>query len=194
MARKTAKLVQEHTQAGLIHEAVKVYEVHSATLERIAEADQPDAVKVFNLLKSIQQQVEEEIKAAPFLIPIGERAERIAEAFKQRQLSTQEALKELEELVREINAARKEQAERNISAEAFAVYWLLKREGTTPEQAEAVAGDMRAAFDKFPYWQRSEKQARKVRKALYVCLDKAGVTHVTGMAERIMGIVGRENQ
>jgi type I restriction enzyme R subunit len=194
LARKTARLVQEHTQAGLIHEAVKVYEINNATLERIAEADQPDTVNVFNLLKSIQQQVEEEIKAAPFLIPIGERAERIAEAFKQRQISTQEALKELEELVREINAARREQAERHISAEAFAVYWLLKREGTTPEQAEAVAGDMRAAFDKFPYWQRSEKQNREVRKALYGCLDKAGVTHVTEMAERIMGIVGREIQ
>jgi type I restriction enzyme R subunit len=173
---------------------VKVYEINTETLERIAEADQPDTVKVFNLLKSIQQQVEEEIRAAPFLIPIGERAERIAEAFKQRQISTQEALKELEELVREINAARKEQAERNISAEAFAVYWLLKREGTTPEQAEAVAGDMRAAFDKFPYWQRSEKQNREVRRALYSCLDKAGVTHVSEMAERIMGVVGREIQ
>ncbi len=70
----------------------------------------------------------------------------------------------------------------------------MKREGTTPEQAEAVAGDMRAAFDRFPHWQRSEKQAREVRKALYVCLDKADVTHVTEMAERIMGIVGREKQ
>jgi type I restriction enzyme R subunit len=185
LARKTAKLVQEHTQAGLIHEAVKVYEINSETLERIAEAGQPDTVKVFNLLKSIQQEVEEQIKAAPYLISIGERAEQIAEAFKRGQLSAQDALKELEELVRERNAARKEQAERNISAEAFAVYWLLKREGTTPQQAEAVAGDMRAAFDEFPYWQRSEKQAREVRRPLYSCLDKAGVTHVTELHMKV---------
>jgi type I restriction enzyme R subunit len=192
LARKTARLVQEHTQAGLIQEAVKVFEVNAQTLERIAQTDQPDTVKVFNLLKSIQQQVEDEATGSPYLLSIGERAEKIAEAFKLRQLSTQEALKALEELVREINAAREEQAQRNISAEAFTIYWLLKQGGTTPEQAEKVAGEMRAAFDKYPHWQRSEEQARQVRRALYDSLLKTGVVDVSGMAERIMTIVGRE--
>jgi type I restriction enzyme R subunit len=194
LARKTAKLVQEHTQAGLIQEAVKVYEVNAQTLEQIAQTSQSDTVKVFNLLKSIVQQVQDEATKSPYLLSIGERAEQIAEAFKLRQLSTQEALKQLEELVQEINTARQEQAERNISAEAFAIYWLLKQGGTSPEQAEEVAAEMRSAFDRFPHWQRSEAQAREVRKALYACLDKAGISHVTEIAERIMQIVGREIQ
>lgn len=192
LARKTAKLVQEHTQAGLIQEAVKVYEVNADTLQKIAQSDQPDTVKVFNLLKTIGQQVQDEAARAPYLISIGERAEKIAEAFKLRQLSTQEALKQLEELVSEINTARQEQAKRNISAEAFTIYWLLKRDGIKPEQAEAVAGEMRAAFDRFPHWQRSEAQNREVRKALYGCLQKAGAKEVSELAERIMTIVGRE--
>jgi type I restriction enzyme R subunit len=194
LARKTAKLVQEHTQAGVIHEAVKVYEVNAQTLEQIAQTSQSDTVKVFNLLKSIVQQVQDEATKSPYLLSIGERAEQIAEAFKLRQLSTQEALKQLEELVQEINTARQEQAERNISAEAFAIYWLLKQGGTSPKQAEGVAAEMRSAFDRFPHWQRSEAQAREVRKALYGCLDKAGISHVTEIAERIMQIVGREIQ
>jgi type I restriction enzyme R subunit len=194
LARKTAKLVQEHTQAGVIHEAVKVYEVNAETLEQISQTTQSETVKVFNLLKAIVQEVQDEATKAPYLLSMGERAEQIAEAFKLRQLSTQEALKQLEELVQEINAARQEQAERNISAEAFAIYWLLKQGGTSPEQAERVAAEMRSAFDRFPHWQRSEAQSREIRKALYGCLDKAGISHVTEIAERIMHIVGREIQ
>jgi type I restriction enzyme R subunit len=194
LARKTAKLVQEYTQAGLIQEAVKVYEVNAETLEQIAQASQSDTVKVFNLLKSVVQQVQDEATKSPYLLSIGERAEQIAEAFKLRQLSSQDALKQLEELVQEINTARQEQAERNISAEAFAIYWLLKQGGTSPKQAEEVAAQMRSAFDRFPHWQRSEAQGREVRKALYGCLDKAGISHVTEVAERIMQIVGREIQ
>jgi type I restriction enzyme R subunit len=194
LARKTAKLVQEHTKAGLIQEAVKVYEVNAETLEQIAQSSQSDTVKVFNLLKAIVQEVQDEAKKSPYLLSIGQRAEQIAEAFRLRQLSTQEALKQLEELVQEINTARQEQADRNISAEAFAIYWLLKQGSTSPKQAEDVAAEMRSAFDRFPHWQRSEAQAREVRKALYGCLDKAGISHVTEIAERIMQIVGREIQ
>jgi type I restriction enzyme, R subunit len=193
LASKTAELVQKHTQSGLIQEAVKVVEIGSETLARIAEGQQPDAVKVFNLLKSLQQQVEDEAKRAPYLISIGERAQQIADQFRQRQLSTKDALNQLEDLVREINAARKEQADRNVSAEAFTIYWLLKRDGTAPEKAQEVATKMRAVFDQFPHWQRSELQNRQVRQALYGRLIESGATSVTELAERIMTIVGRES-
>ncbi|MGC8880369.1 MAG: hypothetical protein ACP5R2_14220 [Anaerolineae bacterium] len=45
-------MVQEHTQASLIHEAVAIYTITPQTLAQIAESHQPDTVKVFNLLKS----------------------------------------------------------------------------------------------------------------------------------------------
>jgi hypothetical protein len=50
---------------------------------------------------------------------------------------------------------------------------------------------MRAAFDKYPHWQRSEAQEREVRRALYTCLVKGGVSNVSEMAEKIMTIIGR---
>jgi hypothetical protein len=95
LARKTAYLVQAHTQVGVIREAVMLYEINPQTLDRIAQSNQPDTVKVFNLLKSIAQKVNDEAVAAPYLLSIGERAEAIAEAFKQRQIDTQDALKRL---------------------------------------------------------------------------------------------------
>src|SRR5207237_3197749 len=65
LARKTAELVQQHTQGGLIREALHVYEINERTLEEIAADNQPDTVKVFNLLKSVQQEVKREIERAP---------------------------------------------------------------------------------------------------------------------------------
>ena len=54
--------------------------------------------KVFNLIKSIERKVQIDAAMAPYLFSIGERAEAIIEAFKQRQISAQEALKQLKEL------------------------------------------------------------------------------------------------
>jgi len=192
LARKTAYLIQERTQVGLIHEAVAVYEITPQTLEQITQRNQPDTVKVFNLIKSIEQKVAEGAGASPYLLSIGERAAAIAEAFKQRQLSTQEALQQLEDLVREINEATREQAERGISGEPFAIFWLLKQQGAPVAKAEAVAADMAGVLGQYPHWRASDQQARKVRQALYSRLEKAGVGDVPDVAEHIMAIVRRE--
>ncbi len=51
---------------------------------------------------------------APYLLSIGERAEAIVQAYQLRQQATQEALAALEELIREINQAEQERAEKNL--------------------------------------------------------------------------------
>ena len=192
LARKTARLVQEHTQAGLISEAVAVHEINVDTLNKIAQSAQPDTVKIFNLLKSIQSKVEQDLAKAPYLLSIGERAALIAEAFRQRQIGTEMALKQLEELIREINEAELEQAQRDVSPESFAVYWLLKRSSVI--EAESVAQEMAAAFDRFPHWRTSEQQARQVRRALYQALGNAGVSDVPELADHIMSVLRRERR
>jgi type I restriction enzyme R subunit len=192
LARKTAELVQQHTQGGLIKEALHVFEINTSTLDEIATASPSDTVKVFNLLKSVEQEIQRQAAKAPYLISIGERAERIAAEFKQRQLSTEEALHKLEELVEEINAARQEQAERKISAESFTIFWLLKQSGLAPDKSEKVASEMKAAFEASPHWRTNGTQQREVRLALYRALVNASVLDVSEMAEKIMSVIGRE--
>jgi len=191
LARKTAALVQERTQAGLIHEALAIYEITPQTLHQIAESNQPDTIKVFNLLKSIEQKVEQEAIAAPYLISIGERAEAIAQAFKERQMSTQEALQQLEALIQEINQAEREQAERHITGEAFAVYWLLKQSAVPEDVAERIAAQMRNALSEYPHWRKSEKHHRALRRELYAQLGEADVPDVPDLVERIFSVLGR---
>jgi type I restriction enzyme R subunit len=192
LARKTAYLVQEHTQAGVIREAVSVYEINPQTLAKIAQSGQSDTVKIFNLLKSISQKVLDEAIKAPYLFTIGERAEAIVEAFKQRQFSTQEALKQLEELIKEINEAEREQAERGISGEAFAAMWVLKQEGMSITDAEKVAGEMVGILKEYPHFHTSDKQARQIRRILYDLLERTNVKEIPQTVEKIMSVIQRK--
>lgn len=191
LARKTARLVQEHTQAGVIHEAVAIYEVTPETLEKIAEQSQPDTVKVFNLLKSISKKVEDEAGKTPYLFTIGERAEAIIEAFKQRQVSTQEALKQLEELIKEINEAEREQVERGISGEAFTTLWILKQSAVPLDVAQNIAQQMAGILQSYPHWHTSEEQARQIRRQLYTLLGKTHIQDVPATVEKIMSVIQR---
>jgi len=191
LARKTAYLVREHTQGGLIRETVALYEITPKTLEQIAQSDQPDTIKVFNLLKGIAKKVEEEASRAPYLLSIGERAESIVEAFKRRQISTQEALRQLEKLVHEINEAEREQADRGIAGDPFAVFWLLKQEGVEASDAEAVAAEMARTFHDYPHWRTSRGQERMVRRELYAHLRRLGLEDVPEVAKRILGVLRR---
>ena len=118
-------------------------------------------------------------------------AEAIAEAFKQRQFSTQEALKQLEELIKEINEAEREQAERGISGEAFAALWILKQEGFTIAEAEKVAGQMVGILKEYPHWHTSDKQARQIRRKLYGMLEQNKIDNIPETVEKIMSVIQR---
>jgi type I restriction enzyme R subunit len=169
--RKTARLVQEHTRSGAIQDTLEVYEINEHLLQRLAEDDTPETVKVFNLLKSIQQMVAENAAQAPYLLSIGERAEAIVRAYQLRQRVTRETLKALEALIEEINQAERERLEKDLIPQAFAAYWLVKREGLP--QPEGLAAQMQATFQRYPHWQTSAHQERKVRRELYRVLLQA---------------------
>jgi type I restriction enzyme R subunit len=164
LTRKTAQLVQEHTYSGAIQDSLQTYEINENLLEVLAHDDTPDTVKVFNLLKSIQDLIARTAHQAPYLLSIGERAEAIIKAYQMQQQATQEALAALEELLREIVLAERERAEMNLKPESFAIYWLLNRD-LTPN-AEWIARRMEDVFNKFPYWRTNNAQEREVKIAL----------------------------
>lgn len=192
LARKTARLVQEYTKASAIHGVMEVYEITPETLNKIAKSKQSNTVKIFNLVKSIEHKVQIHAVTAPYLFPIGELAEAIVEAFKQRQISTQEALKRLKELIRQINEAEKEQTERGITGEPFAIMWLLKQQGVSSDDAEKIAAEMATIFQKYPHWRSSEKQARPVRQKLYQLLEgKMSTKEIPQVAGKVMSVIRR---
>lgn len=180
-ARKTAKLVQRRTKTGAIKPALEVYEIDENTLKKIEESKATDTEKVFNLLKSILETVRQNMTREPYLISIGERAELVAELYKQRQQNTEQTLKNLKGIIDEINAARKEKAKKKMPMEVFSTYWVLRKMGV--DKPEEAATEMGKAFEANPHWKRSEGHERKVRQALYRSLVTRGISDAARLAE-----------
>ncbi len=186
-SRKTAKLVQEHTKSGAIKPALEIYEINEDTLKKIEGSKASDTEKIFNLLKGIIKTITDEAAKSPYLISIGEKAEEIAKLFRERQLNTQKTLEELKRLIEEINQARKEQAEKNMSPEIFTIHWLFKKEGIADPDANAK--QMKEVFEKFPHWKASEKHESEIRKQLYKILVKSGIQNYIDIVKKIMQIL-----
>jgi type I restriction enzyme R subunit len=188
--RKTEALVQRLTESGEILDPDEVYELGEGALQAIADSDKPDTVKVFNLVKLLERLTREEGAAAPHLIPIGQRAQEIVKAFEQRQIDTQEALAELQRLLGEVDAAKVEQEQSDLSPDSFAVYWLLARKEIP--QSDEIAHTAQQAFNSYPHWKTSEAQDREVRKALLKALLDAGVTeNVTELTGWLLDVLRR---
>jgi type I restriction enzyme R subunit len=172
-ARKTAKLVQEHTETGEIKSTLDIYEINGDTLKKLEKDKASDTEKVFNLLRSIGITVDKGRITNPYLKSIGEKADLISILFKQRQKDTKETLEELKKVIEEINKAKKEQAEKNMPADVFATYWILKTEGI--DDAEEKANSMRDIFEKYPYWRTSEEHERNFKQEILKVFTKAKI-------------------
>jgi len=190
--RKTAELVMEHTHTSVVRDGKAIYELGPQALERLAAERRPDTVKVFNLLKALRDLVAEKSGQAPYLIPIGERAEQIARAFEEGQVTTRETLNQLGELAREYREAEQAREETDLSPEGFAVLWLLKRRRVP--NAEAAAREAAGAFARFPHWRRSGAQERDLRIALYTVLLHAGVEREGEVLEQMMDMLRRASR
>jgi type I restriction enzyme R subunit len=191
--KKTARLVQERTQGSIIRGPEAVYGIDADTLGRLASENRPDAVKVFNLLKAIRQIVEQQASEQPYLISIGERAEAIVRAFEERQITTQEALRQLlEGPLDEIQKAEQARRGSDLSPEAFTIYWLLERDGI--QSAEKTARKIGSVLEQHRHWLVSERHEREVRKGMYKALLEAGVDEPVPLADRLLQILRRSRE
>jgi type I restriction enzyme R subunit len=186
-SRKTAKLVQKHSDSTDIRETTGIYEIDEKLIWHLEESEASDIEKVFNLIKSIQRTVEKYAGSSPVLVSIGEKAERIVQAYKDRQKSTQETLEELKKIVEEINEARAEQEKMNMTVDTFAIFWIMKKERI--ENPEGKARDMKTVLDSYPHWRESEKQEREVRSSLYRIVLASGKPNVQEAKETVTTII-----
>jgi len=188
--RKTAQLVQQHTESSDIGDMTEVYEINEDLLAKIEEDKQSDIEKVFNLIRSIEKKIAREGHIDIYLLSIGEKAEAIAERFKDRQQTTQQTLEELKKLIEEMISAKQEQIEKNMPSETFSVYWIMKKEGV--DNPEEHANQMKEVFTHYPHWAKSEGHEREVKRGLYKILIGAGVEDTPTLVNKIMQLLKRK--
>lgn len=190
LMRKTSDLVKKHVYTTDISSTLPIYEIKEDILEVLKKSGKSDNVKVINLRKSILKLVDDNQDTQPYLIPIGEKAQVIIELYDDRRITTLEALKRLEEIINEINQARKEQVERNFDVNTFTIFWLFKRNGIP--KPDTLAVKINGIFETYPNWRLNSKESRELTTQLYkVLLKETNKAKTIEIVEKILKLERR---
>jgi type I restriction enzyme R subunit len=170
LAYKTRRLVEESaTQEGL-GSLTKTVTFDVKTLEGLRGEPGSDEGKVFNLVRGLQKESEEEADAAPILQTLKDRAERILKDLENRNTTGLAAMDQLAALAKEKDDAVKAAKDSGLSARAFAVYWTLKDDKAVQAagiSAQDLAHEAETLLTRFPNANVNADERRRLRAALY---------------------------
>lgn len=190
IARKTESLARERVRAWGLTTTMPLVALDERALEALKRDTSADPAKVINLGKSLIQTAIEDGEREPYLVPIGERAEAIIGLYDDRQLNTQSALRQLEQVLAEFIEARKERERTGFDINTFTIYWVLKQVGIgAPEQtAPAVDG----VFRRYPNYVYNAAEMRKLKAELYkVLLPVVGKDRMVEVVDRLLRLSRR---
>jgi len=170
LAYKTRRLIEENaTQSGL-GRLTKSVTFDVKTLEALRGERGPDEGKVFNLVRGLQKEIDDDPGAAPVLQPLKDRAERILKDLENRKTTGLAAMDLLAALAAEKEAAMKAATKSGLSTRAFSVYWTLKDDATLKTatiSAMDLARDVEALSTRFPNAAVNPDEQRRLRASLY---------------------------
>ncbi|MBM4309501.1 MAG: HsdR family type I site-specific deoxyribonuclease [Deltaproteobacteria bacterium] len=185
VARKTELLVREKVATYGLQTTMPVVKIDEHTLKAVKESRSTDSTKVINLINSINTTVFSEGEENPYLKSIGDRVENIQQAFDDRQITSQDALKKIEQLLQEIVEARKQQKETGFDINTFTIYWTLKKEGIGEPEKHAPA--LNGAFERFPNYNHSGAELRELKAELYkLVLPVIGKDRMVGLVDTLL--------
>jgi type I restriction enzyme R subunit len=129
-----------------------------------------DEGKVFNLVRGLQKEIEEDSDSAPVLETLKDRAERILKDLENRNTTGLAAMDVLAALAKEKEEAVKAAQESGLSTRAFGVYWSLKDDEALQKagiSAAELADESETLLIRFPNARVNVDEQRRLRAALY---------------------------
>jgi type I restriction enzyme, R subunit len=185
ISSKTRELLQKHTISGQLELPGAIHALGPEELAKLRDSDTSDNTKILNLRKILAVTVQDTGAAKPFLLSIGERAEKLAEAYEDRQLTTQQALLEFQKLAREATEADAERQRLGLDENTFAIH---KTVGETDNGFDAKqAKSINALFERFPDYRWNKQQESKLRTELYKTLRPlVGTEKMIEVANRLL--------
>lgn len=170
LAYKTRRLVEANATQDGLGRLTKSVTFDLKTLEALRGEKGSDEGKVFNLVRGLQKEIDEDANAAPILQPLKERAERILKDLQTRQTTGLAAMDLLAMLAKEKDAAAKAAKESGLSPKAFAVFWTLQNEPVfkdTTLTAMDIAREVEALLTRFPNAAVNSDEHRQLRANIY---------------------------
>jgi type I restriction enzyme R subunit len=170
LSYKTRRLVElSATQDGLGRLTKSVtFDVN--TLEALRRDKGSDEGKVFNLVRGLHKELDDEQAAAPILQPLKDRAERILEDLENRKTTGLAAMDELAALAAERDAAEKAARDSGLSKKGFGTFWALRADAALMSAGidpMAIAREGDALLARFPNAAVNPDELRRLRASLY---------------------------
>lgn len=177
LAHKTERLIQESAIQEGLGRLTKTVTFDVKTLESLRKDAGPDEGKVFNLVRGLNKEMDENPDAAAVLQPLKDRAERILKDLEERKTTGLAAMDELAALAAEKDAAMKSARDSGLSARAFGVFWSLRDDAamkTTGIDPMAAAAEAEKLLARFPNAAVNPEERRRMRAAMYPLVLKLG--------------------
>ncbi|WP_262013332.1 type I restriction endonuclease subunit R [Micromonospora sp. Mcm103] len=192
LEHKTKRLIEEGAVQEGLGRFSKVVTFDIEALESLRSDEGPDEGKVYNLLRGLKKEMEEDPAGAVVLQSIRVKADRILLDMETRKIDGLAAMDELAALVREKAEARKRAEESGLSNVGFAVFWTLSHESDADAagfDAMTAAREIETVLAKFPTWQDNSEERRRLRAQLYKPLLALSKDDRAGAIERIMQVL-----
>ncbi len=192
LASKTSRMVQERASQEGLGYLTKTVTFDMQTLRALQADKGSDEAKVFNLVRGLQREVENDPEMGAVLRPLKERAENILKGMEERTITGLAAMDLLAALAREKEAAAKSRIDTGLSPRAFGVYWTLK---DAPDLRSAGVNAMELAREaeslmaRFTNAADNADEERRLRAALYLPLLGLQADQRVRAVERVLAIL-----
>ncbi len=170
LAHKTRQLVEQNAMHGGLGRLTKSVTFDVKTLETLRSDKGSDEGKVFNLVRGLQKEIDDNADTAPVLQPLKDRAERILKDLENRNTTGLAAMDLLAALAGEKEAAAQAAKDTGLAPKAFAAFWALRDEpalqqaGVDPLE---LGKEIEKLLARFPNFLVNTDEQRQLRAALY---------------------------
>jgi type I restriction enzyme, R subunit len=170
LAYKTRRLIEASAQQQGLGRLTKSLTFDVKTLQTLRGEAGSHEGKVFNLVRGLQHEIDENPNTAPVLQPLKDRAERILKDLENRRTTGLAAMDQLATLAAEKEAAMQAAAASGLSGAAFGVYWRLRADAdllAANVDAMGLAQEAERQLSRFPNAGVNSEEQRRLRAALY---------------------------
>jgi type I restriction enzyme R subunit len=169
LANKTKTMVQESVTNWGLGEFTKTVTFDVKTLDALRKEPGSDEGKVFNLVRGLNKEIDENADVAAVLQPLKERADRIIKDLEDRSTSALAAMDLLAGVAAEKEAAMRAAKDSGVSSAAFGVYWALKDDPALKASGAPMelAREIDSQIERFPNARVNDDEQRKLRAGLY---------------------------
>jgi type I restriction enzyme R subunit len=170
LAYKTRRLVEANASQDGLGRLTKSVTFDVKTLEGLRGEKGSDEGKIFNLVRGLQKEIDDDPNAAPILQPLKERAERILKDLESRHTTGMVAMDLLAAIATEKDKAAQAAKETGLSPKAFAVFWTLQNEEALKSNNLSpmdLAREVEVQLSRFPNAAVNSDEHRQLRANIY---------------------------